>query len=321
MPIIKQIRGEITMFWKRRPLQSRSEIWMRNLSMGFLVLYMGLFLIVPVLIVAVGSLHQWNPLNETWKWIGLENYVRMFSYPTFWQAMINTVIFCLVVVFFRVLLGLSVAYALNSKMTRFKTFFRTVFYMPTVTPLVAVAYVWMIMYNPQFGLIDKIFGLDINWLFDSRFALPAIMAMTIWKDFGYAVILFLSGLMSLPSDCYESSQIDGATAWQTFRYITLPSISPTTFYLLIAGVGAGLLTYDMAALIAPQGWGDNIGGPENMGLTLMRLVYWLIGDSVVRTEDAFASCASVISWVLFLFTGVASMILFRIRDRRMKDVY
>lgn len=89
---------------------------MRNLSMGFLVLYMGLFLIVPVLIVAVGSLHQWNPLNETWKWIGLENYVRMFSYPTFWQAMINTVIFCLVAVFFRVLLGLSVAYALNSKM-------------------------------------------------------------------------------------------------------------------------------------------------------------------------------------------------------------
>lgn len=200
---------------------------MRNLSMGFLVLYMGLFLIVPVIIVAVGSLHQWNPLNETWKWIGLENYVRMFSYPTFWQAMINTVIFCLVVVFFRVLLGLSVAYALNSKMTRFKTFFRTVFYMPTVTPLVAVAYVWMIMYNPQFGLIDKIFGLDINWLFDSRFALPAIMAMTIWKDFGYAVILFLSGLMSLPSDCYESSQIDGATAWQTFRYITLPLLRPT----------------------------------------------------------------------------------------------
>lgn len=200
---------------------------MRNLSMGFLVLYMGLFLIVPVLIVAVGSLHQWNPLNETWKWIGLENYVRMFSYPTFWQAMINTVIFCLVVVFFRVLLGLSVANALNSKMTRFKTFFRTVFYMPTVTPLVAVAYVWMIMYNPQFGLIDKIFGLDINWLFDSRFALPAIMAMTIWKDFGYAVILFLSGLMSLPSDCYESSQIDGATAWQTFRYITLPLLRPT----------------------------------------------------------------------------------------------
>ena len=99
--------------------------------------------------------------------------------------------------------------------------------MPTVTPLVAVAYVWMIMYNPQFGLIDKIFGLDINWLFDSRFALPAIMAMTIWKDFGYAVILFLSGLMSLPSDCYESSQIDGATAWQTFRYITLPLLRPT----------------------------------------------------------------------------------------------
>ena len=87
--------------------------------------------------------------------------------------MANTVIFCVVVVFFRVLLGLAIAYALNSKLMKHKTLFRTIFYMPTVTPLVAVAYVWKIMYNPQFGLIDNIFGLDINWLFDSSFALPA----------------------------------------------------------------------------------------------------------------------------------------------------
>ena len=276
---------------------------MRNLSMGFLVLYMGLFLIVPVLIVAVGSLHQWNPLNETWKWIGLENYVRMFSYPTFWQAMINTVIFCLVVVFFRVLLGLSVAYALNSKMTRFKTFFRTVFYMPTVTPLVAVAYVWMIMYNPQFGLIDKIFGLDINWLFDSRFALPAIMAMTIWKDFGYAVILFLSGLMSLPSDCYESSQIDGATAWQTFRYITLPLLRPTMLFVVVTSIISYLQAY-VPVLVMTK------GGPG----TSTYLSSYLVYDQAFKQYNF--GYASAISLFILLLTAVFTLISFRITGQK-----
>ena len=276
---------------------------MRNLSMGFLVLYMGLFLIVPVLIVAVGSLHQWNPLNETWKWIGLENYVRMFSYPTFWQAMINTVIFCLVVVFFRVLLGLSVAYALNSKMTRFKTFFRTVFYMPTVTPLVAVAYVWMIMYNPQFGLIDKIFGLDINWLFDSRFALPAIMAMTIWKDFGYAVILFLSGLMSLPSDCYESSQIDGASAWQTFRYITLPLLRPTMLFVVVTSIISYLQAY-VPVLVMTK------GGPG----TSTYLSSYLVYDQAFKQYNF--GYASAISLFILLLTAVFTLISFRVTGQK-----
>ena len=276
---------------------------MRNLSMGFLVLYMGLFLIVPVLIVAVGSLHQWNPLNETWKWIGLENYVRMFSYPTFWQAMINTVIFCLVVVFFRVLLGLSVAYALNSKMTRFKTFFRTVFYMPTVTPLVAVAYVWMIMYNPQFGLIDKIFGLDINWLFDSRFALPAIMAMTIWKDFGYAVILFLSGLMSLPSDCYESPQIDGATAWQTFRYITLPLLRPTMLFVVVTSIISYLQAY-VPVLVMTK------GGPG----TSTYLSSYLVYDQAFKQYNF--GYASAISLFILLLTAVFTLISFRVTGQK-----
>ena len=165
------------MFRKRRPLQSRSEIVLRDIVVAFLVLHMGIFLVVPVAMAFAGSFHLWNPLNGTYEWIGLDNYVRMFQYPTFWTSMVNTLVFCIVVVAFRVLLGLSLAYAITSKMTTKKTFFRTIFYMPTVTPLVAVAYVWKIMYNPQFGLIDQILGVDINWLYDSAFALPAVMVM------------------------------------------------------------------------------------------------------------------------------------------------
>ena len=276
--------------FKRRPLQSKSEVWMRNIVMGILVVYMAVFLIIPVIMVIAGSFHQWNPLNETYNWIGIENYVRMFSYPTFWQSMLNTVIFCVFVVFFRVTIGLAVAYALNSKMTRFKTFFRTVFYMPTVTPLVAVAYVWKIMYNPQFGLIDKIFGLDINWLFDSKFALPALMLMTVWKDFGYAVILFLSGLLSLPADCYESASLDGADAWQTFRHITLPLLKPTMLFVVVTSIISYLQAY-VPVLVMTK------GGPQNSTRTL---VYYIYEQGFQKRNFGYACAVAAIFFVIVI---------------------
>lgn len=285
--------------FKRRPLQSKSEIWMRNIVMSVLVIYMAVFLIIPVIMVIGGSFHQWNPLNGTYKWIGIENYIRMFSYPTFWQSMSNTVIFCVVVVFFRVSIGLAVAYALNSKMTRFKTFFRTVFYMPTVTPLVAVAYVWKIMYNPQFGLIDKVFGLDINWLFDSRFALPALMLMTIWKDFGYAVILFLSGLLSLPSDCYESASLDGANAWQTFRYITLPLLKPTMLFVVITSIISYLQAYVPVLVMTT-------GGPG----TSTYLSSYLVYDQAFKQYNF--GYASAISLFILILTAIFTVISFKV---------
>ena len=285
--------------FKRRPLQSKSEIWMRNIAMGFLIIYMTIFLIVPVIIVVAGSFHQWNPLNQTYNWIGLDNYIRMFSYPTFWQSMANTVIFCVVVVIFRVLLGLAIAYALNSKLMKHKTLFRTIFYMPTVTPLVAVAYVWKIMYNPQFGLIDNIFGLDINWLYDSRFALIALMVMTIWKDFGYAVILFLSGLLSLPPDCYESASIDGANAWQTFRYITLPLLKPTMLFVVVTSIISYLQAYVPVLVMTT-------GGPG----TSTYLSSYLVYDQAFKQYNF--GFASAISLFILVLTAIFTVISFKV---------
>ena len=291
------------MFWKRRPLQSKSEIWMRNLVMGFLIIYMTIFLVIPVIMVIAGSFHQWNPLNQTYNWLGIDNYIRMFSYPTFWQSMINTILFCVVVVTFRVILGLAIAYALNSKMTKHKTFFRTVFYMPTVTPLVAVAYVWMIMYNPQFGLIDKIFGFDINWLYDSKFALPSLMIMTIWKDFGYAVILFLSGLLSLPSDSYESASIDGANAWQTFRYITLPLLKPTMLFVVVTSIISYLQAY-VPVLVMTK------GGPG----TSTYLSSYLVYDQAFKQYNF--GYASAISLFILVLTAIFTAISFKVTGEK-----
>ena len=264
---------------------------------------MSVFLLIPIIMAFAGSFHLWNPLNGTYEWIGLDNYIRMFQYPTFWTSMVNTIVFCVVVVFFRVLLGLALAYAITSRMTKHKTFFRTIFYMPTVTPLVAVAFVWKIMYNPQFGLIDQIFGLDINWLYDSVFALPSVMVMTIWKDFGYAVILFMSGLLSIPSEYYEASSIDGANAWQTFRYITLPMLKPTMIFAVITSVISYLQAY-VPVMVMTE------GGPGTSTFLSSYLVY---DQAFVKYNFGYASA---IAFFILLLTAVLTVLSFKVTGEK-----
>ncbi|MEE1007742.1 MAG: sugar ABC transporter permease [Agathobacter sp.] len=286
--------------WKKsNPLQSKSEILLRNIVVTFLVIYMTIFLVIPVGIAFAGSFHNWNPLNGTYKWIGLDNYIRMFQYPTFWTSMANTVIFCAVVVFFRVVLGLALAYAITSKLVKHKAFFRTIFYMPTITPLVAVAYVWKIMYNPQFGLIDTLFGLDINWLYSSKYALPAVMVMTIWKDFGYAVILFMSGLMSVPAEYYEAASIDGANSWHVFRYVTLPLLKPTMVVVIITSLISYLQAY-VPVMVMTE------GGPGTATFLSSYLVY---DQAFVKYNFGYASA---IAFFILIFTMILTLLSFKV---------
>lgn len=174
---------------RRRRIVYKGESAIRSSVVLTLIVFNLVLLVIPVGIAFAGSFHNWNPLSGTYDPVGLANYRDLVSDPRLITSVTNTTAFGAVVITARVVLGLALALAIFSKATRFKTLFRAVFYMPTVTPLVAVAYVWKMMYDPQVGAINTLFGLDINWLFDTHFALPAIMAMTIWKDFGYAVIL------------------------------------------------------------------------------------------------------------------------------------
>ena len=149
----------------------------------------------------LGSFHLWNPLKGQYRWTGLSNWQTALGSSLFWRAMGNTVWFSVVAVVARVLIGLLLASALHAKMVKWKSLFRTLYYLPTITPMVAVAFVWKFMYQPQFGLINQLLGTKINWLFDARYAMSAILLLTIWKDFGYAVVILLGGLYSLPTDC------------------------------------------------------------------------------------------------------------------------
>ncbi|MFD7709335.1 carbohydrate ABC transporter permease [Streptomyces sp. NPDC059786] len=283
---------------RRRP-GGQGERALRNTVVGVIVLFVVVLLLVPIAIALVGSLHSWNPLNETFEYLGPDNYRRLFADHEFWTASLNTLVFGAVAIAGRVVLGLALAYALHSRLTRFKGFFRALFYLPTITPLVAVAYVWQLMYNPRFGVFESLFGLDVNWLLDSRFAMPAVLLMTVWKDFGYAVVLFLAGLYSIPDDVLEAASVDGAGAWTRFRRIILPMLRPMTLFVVVTST-IGYLQAFVQVLVLTE------GGPG----TSTRLLSYMIYDAAFVKYDF--GYASAIAFVLLVFTALLTWANFRL---------
>ena len=287
------------MFKKSHPLQSKSEIILRNIVVIAMIAFFSIFLIVPIGIAFAGSFHEWNPLSGTYNFLGLENYKEVFTSSLFGKSMLNTLIFSVVVIIFRVGLGLGIAYAIYSPLVKHKSFFRAIYYMLVVTPMVAVAFVWKFMYNPQIGTINQIFGLDVNWLMNPKIALFAVIIMTIWKDFGYAVVMYMAGLYSLPSDALEAAKVDGANGWQTFRYITLPLLKPMTLFVVITSIISYIQAY-VQILIMTE------GGP---GTATYLASYIIYDEAFVKYNFGYASA---LSFVLFVITAVFSWLSFRV---------
>ncbi|HWV48201.1 MAG TPA: sugar ABC transporter permease [Microbacterium sp.] len=285
----------------RRIRKPASELWLRNLTVGTVMASIVVLLLIPIGIAFVGSFHDWNPLNGTFDFTGIDNYAELFADATFWRASGNTLIFGILAIAGRVVLGLAIAYALFSKLSRWRTFFRTIFYLPTVMPLVAVAFLWKLMYNPQFGAINTLFGLDINWLFDPRYSLLAIVIMTIWKDFGFAVILFLAGLYAIPEDVLEAASVDGANAWRRFWHVILPLLRPMLFFIVITSM-IGYLQAFVQVLVMTN------GGPG----TSTQLISFMIYDQAFVKYDF--GYASAIAFVLLIITAVLTAASWRMNQ-------
>lgn len=287
------------MFRKTSPLQSKSETLLRNITVTGMILFYTVFLLVPIGIAFAGSFHEWNPLSGIYRFNGIENYVSVFTSALFGKSMLNTLIFSVVVIFFRVGLGLAIAIAIYSNLIKHKSFFRAIYYMPVVTPMVAVAFVWKFLYNPQIGAINQILGLDINWLMNPKTALLAIMIMTIWKDFGYAVVMFMAGLYSLPSDAMEAARVDGASSWQTFKYLTLPLLKPMTLFVVITSIISYIQAYVQVLILTE-------GGP---GTATYLSSYIIYNEAFVKYNFGYASA---MSFVLFVITAVFTWLSFRV---------
>lgn len=285
---------------RRSPKRPRSERRLRNLVVGSILAAIIVFTLVPIGMAIVGSFSHWNPLTGDFRPAGLENYTRLFTDPLFYSSLTNTVIFGALAIGGRVLLGLALAYALFAPATRAKNFFRAVFFMPTITPLVAVAYVWRLMYHPQFGAINEVLGTDNNWLKDPRYALGAIIGMTLWKDFGYAVILLLAGLYAIDEGILEAAAVDGATGWRRFRYVILPLLKPMLVFVVITSIIAYLQAFIQIMVLTE-------GGPGTSTQTLSFMIY---SEAFENYQFGYASALALI---LLCFTALLTALSWRLQ--------
>ncbi|CUS99192.1 carbohydrate ABC transporter permease, partial [Candidatus Kryptobacter tengchongensis] len=224
------------------------------------------------------------------RFIGIENYKKLFADPLFWKSLLNTFYFVFIGGPISIFVSLLSAIFINSKITKFKKLIRFMFFAPVVTTLVAVAIVWRYLYHPRFGAFNyflSIFGINpINWLGDPRFAMPAIILLAVWKNFGYNMLIFLAGLQNIPEELYEAAKIDGASAFQQFKNITLPMLAPTTLFVTLTTM-IGYFQLFAEPYVMTQ------GGPMNSTLSIVLLMYqhgfrwWNMGYSTTIAFSLF----------------------------------
>jgi multiple sugar transport system permease protein len=205
------------------------------------LLLIGVFFVLPVLAALVLSFTDFDLYAigdfANARFVGLANYSALIHNPVFWLALKNTFYFALVAGPLTVLVSLGAALLVNAPLTRFRGVFRSIYFTPFVTTLVAVAIVWRYLYHPQYGLLNHVlgwFGIDpINWLGDPHWAMPAIILLAVWKNFGYNMLILIAGLQSIPEELYEAARLDGAGAVRRFRHVTLPMLGPTMLFVAV----------------------------------------------------------------------------------------
>jgi multiple sugar transport system permease protein len=241
---------------------------------------------------------------EYLRFVGFGNYLRLIQDPLFWIALRNTLYFVLIGGPLSIGVSLGAALLLNSKLVRFKGVFRSALFMPVVTTLVAVAVVWRYLYHPRYGLLNYGLGLigvgPIDWLGDPTWAMPAIILMAVWKNFGFNMIIFIASLQSIPQHLYEAARIDGADAWRQFRHVTLPLLGPTfIFVTLITLIGYFQLFAEPYVMTQ--------GGPAHSTLSIVLFMY----EQGFRWWDL--GYAAAVAFVLFLIILAATFLQLKLQ--------
>ena len=253
----------------RRDAARRGErIWAFNFLAPFVV-GIAVFYYIAIGASFYFSLTRYNALKPP-EWLGLDNYRYLLQDETFRIALWNTAKLVLISVTLTIALGLALAVALNSRI-RFRGVYRLVFFLPLVTMPVASATVWRWLYAPDVGLVNRLlepFGVDrVEWLSRPGTALWAVIGMEVWRQSGLFLLILLAGLQNIPQVYYEAAVVDGASAWQRFRHITLPLLSPSLFFLAVTGSIAAFQTFDAVIILTPD------GGPRDSTRTVVLDIY------------------------------------------------
>lgn len=267
--------------------------------LGFLI-----FTLYPILFAAYASMTRWNGLGQM-TFTGLENYTRLVKDPYFLQSLGNT-FFYMIGIPIGLALALALALALNRKILG-QTAFRTIYYIPVISSLAAIAIVWQFAYNGDYGFINQFlawFGIDgPDWLQNTSTVKPAIILMAVWKGLGYSMLLYLAAIQSIPRSLNEAAALDGANAFQRTRSITLPMVRPVTFFLVVTSVIGGAQLFTEVNIMTPA------GGPEFSSAT----VVWYIFRQAFRYQEMGYATAMAI--VLGILIFIITLIQFRLNRR------
>jgi multiple sugar transport system permease protein len=278
----------------------------REAVAGFLfslpvILGLVVWVIIPMIAVALISLTDWNVLT-TPHWVGIRNYVKLFTTDLyFWNSLKVTVYFVALNTAAGTLYALVVAMLLNQKI-RGRAVYRSIFYLPTIVPIVASSALWLWLYNPDFGLLNTILrgvGLDkVLWLASQGMVVPSIVIMSVWGGAGNAIVIFLAALQGVPRELLEAVEMDGGNWWNRFRAITLPFISPVTFFNFVTGLIGSFTIFTQSYVMTG-------GGPNNASLFYILLLY----REGFRNNNMGGAAA--LSWVLIVIVSFLSLLIFR----------
>ncbi len=286
----------------KSPLERNQALWGYLFLLPWLV---GLivFLVGPILASAYYSLHEYDILSPA-KYIGLDNYVRAFTGDNkFWPSLARTLYFSISVVPLRLLGSLGLAILLNQAF-KGTSFFRTLYFLPSLTPTVALAILWVWIFHPQFGPVNSAlasFGITgPGWLSSKQWALPSLVLISLWSGVGgNTMLIFLAGLQGVPKELIEASQLDGAGAWARFRHVTLPMISPTMLFNLILGIIGALQVFTLA-FVATN------GGPS--------YATWFFALHIYKQafEYFYMGYASALAWIFVIILVTFTFIQMRL---------
>ena len=258
------------------------------------------FIIIPIICSFGLSFAKWDLLNPI-QYVGLENYKVVLTEPVFVKIIINTFVYAIATSIFGVIIPLILACIINTKI-KGADFFKTSYFLPFVTPMIVIGIIWEWIFDPNIGCLNHFLHLHINWLYDTNFAMPALIIVSVWKLIGYNMILFLTGLSTINQELLEASKIDGANAYNTFKNITIPLLSPTIFFVTIITAITSFQVFDLIYVMTQ-------GGPLDSTNVLVYAIY----------KNAFeyfnVGKASALAYVLFAIIFILTLIQWKLKSK------
>ena len=259
-----------------------------------------IFIIIPVICSFGLSFAKWDLLNPI-EYVGFANYQELLSDKLFFKILANTFVFAISTSVFGVIIPLMLAVILNSKI-RGSEFYKTAYFLPFITPMIVIGIIWEWIFDPNIGLLNQFLHLHINWLYDTNFAMPALIMVSVWKLIGYNMVIFLSALSGVSQSLFEAAKIDGADVFQTFKNVTIPLLSPTIFFVVIITAISSFQIFDLIYLMTQ-------GGPLDSTNVIVYAIY----------KNAFEyfniGKASAMAYVLFVIILILTLIQWNLRKK------